>query len=501
MKPQVGSESIRSKKVLLIFPGGAERKPRIPFSVIVLASYIRKHGFSPDILDTRIKDYKKINYSNYLAVGISSKTGEQLKWAVKIAKYIRKKSKVPIIWGGPHVSAYPIQTCKSKLADIVACSEGEESLLEILRTLEKNPENPNFQDIRGIVYKKNDKIIMNKERPFIDMNKLELPAYDLVDLNDYQDSLNYLTIETSRGCPHRCSFCYVHEFHRRRWRIKSIDKIINEINRLIDIYNIKSFFICDDNFFADKKRVIDFSKRIVSLKKGIRFFTQGRADYWADFEEEELNVLRKAGFEFIAIGAESGSQRVLDIINKDITVEDILKATKNCVRHNIRPVLSFIIGLPGEKKEDLIKTLDLYIILKKMSNKIEINGIYLFTPYPGTPIYKEAVKSGYKPKNSLEEWADWTFSHASNLVWLKPKQRRYLNTISKIALFFFIIQRLNYYGAKFRKRKLGFFKNILFSIASRTLKIDADFRWKKRFFSFAPEWFLFGYIINKFKIA
>lgn len=482
------------KPILLTFPGNQENMPTMPVSVVVLASYLRKHKIPVEILDTRIENYKRIDFTKYSLIGISAKTGEQTSSAVKLCKYIRLKTNVPIVWGGPHPTFFPKQTCSSKLADFVIIGEGEQTLLELTKYIQGKKK---LENIKGLVYKKDNKIIVNSSRDFLDMDKLEIPAYDLIKLEKYQDSITSFKMETSRGCPYRCDFCYTHQFHKRKWRSKSIKKVIEEIKYIIKRYKIREFGFCDDNFFVDKKRAIDIAKQIIANNLDIEIYTTARANYCAHFSNKELDLLSKAGFKYIAMGAESGSQDVLNMIHKDITCEDIILSAKNCVANNIIPAYSFVIGIPGETLKDVNKTIDIYLKLKKVSPKVEINGFFLFTPYPGTPIYHKAIEKGYKPFNTLEGWATWKFSDLSNMAWLNYKTKKHLQVLSKIILFLFIKDRLNSYGTIYKKEKLKkWYYKLLWEVGSQILKLNANYRLKKRRFSFGYEWILFGKIAS-----
>jgi len=487
------------KPVLLIFPGHIENKPPMPFSIVVLASYLRKKGIHVDLLDTRIDSFKNIDFNKYLLIGVSSKTGEQLSSAVEICSFIRETSKTPIVFGGPHASFFPEQTCNSDLVDFVIVGEGEETLFQLIKEMDNNK---NFKNINGLIFKKNNQIISNPAREFLNMENLDLPAYDLIDLTKYQDKFQSFTIETSRGCPYRCSFCYVHDFHKHKWRSKKVEQSINEIKEIISKYAVRKFLISDDNFFVSKKKVLDFTNKLIDEQLNLELFAYARANYFSSFSKKEMGLLKKAGFKFIAIGAESGSQRVLDLIKKDIRSEDILDSAMNCIEYDIVPVYSFVIGIPGETDVDLNKTIDMFFKLKNISSNIEINGFYIFTPYPGTPIYHDAIKKGYKPCTSLEEWSKWKFSDYSNLPWLKKEYRIKLQVLSKIILFLFLNDRLKSYGKSFKRKKLGtWYTNFLWNIGSRLLFIDANFRLKNKFFYFGYEWLLFGKIALKFKVT
>ncbi len=484
-------------RVLLVFPGHPQHTPALPFSVLVLASYLKTRDISVDILDTRLtgNDYSAVACKDYDLIGLSVKTGEQLGSAIDICQHIRAKCPVPIVWGGPHATFFPSQTCASELVDFVVTGEGEATLYELVCALrDRTP----LTEIPGLVYKDSGRVVYNDERPFLNMADLTLPAYDLVNLHQYQDSFQYFTIETSRGCPHRCGFCYVHEFHRRKWRAKPLQHTLHEIRQIIESFDRRKFFICDDNFFADKQRVLTFAQNLLDEGLAVEIFTQARADCFSEYTDRELSLLCQAGFKYVAIGAESGSQRMLDKIRKDITPADIVKTAQNCIRHDMIPVFSFVIGIPGEKETDLEKTIALYETLKNISPAVEINGFYLFTPYPGTALFQEAIRHGYTPFDSLEAWRDWEFSDAANLPWLRPVEKHRLMVLSRIILFLFIYERFHSYGNTFQNKKLGtWYWKLLWRLGSFPLRQDARFRLKKRWFTAGYEWLLFGQIAGR----
>lgn len=486
-------------KILLVFPGHTQSTPTLPFSVLVLASYLRPRNIAVDLLDTRVASFKTVNYNDYLLIGVSAKSGEQLSSAVEVCRWIRDNSRTPIVFGGPHATFFPTQTCESPLVDYVVKGEGEETLCELICALKTGGD---MGEINGLVYKRDGKVHVNPERPFMNMEELAIPAYDLVDLNLYQDRFRYFTIETSRGCPYRCTFCYVHDFHHRRWRTKSIPQSISEIKQVHDQYGIEKFFICDDNFFVKKERVLAFLQGVLDAGLRIEIFTQARADYFAGYTDPELELIAKAGVKFVAMGAESGSQRMLNEIKKDITTADILQSARNCIRFNMIPVYSFVLGIPGEEESDLIETIDMYFELKAISPRVEINGFYIFTPYPGTPVFHEAIKRGYKPCATLEEWADWMFSDLSNLPWLSRQDEQRLPVLSKIIMFLFIWDCFISYGKEFKRKKIGtWYLNLIWDAASRLLLLDARIRLKNRWFRYGREWLLFGNIASRFKVT
>ena len=277
---------------------------------------------------------------------------------------------------------------------------------------------------------------------------------------------------------------------------------MDEIRTVHQRYGIRKLFICDDNFFVQKERVLAFMQALLDSGLTMEIFTQARADYFSRYTDDELDLIVRAGVKFVAMGAESGSQRMLEIIKKDITTDDILQSARNCIRYGMIPVYSFVIGIPGETPDDLNATIEMYFKLKSISPDVEINGFYLFTPYPGTPVFFEAIQRGYQPSTTLEEWANWVFSDLSNLPWLDQKVASRLLTLSKIVLFLFVRDRFRSYGVEFKRKKLGtWYYNLAWELAAIVLSVDARIRMKKRWFRLGPEWHLFGLVATRFKVT
>ena len=465
-------------KVLLIYAGEEARLPRLPTNLLVLAAYIREQGFEPFIFDTRV-DIELPDLKDFLVVGISAMT-VGIKYGIDVVKKIKEKHpNIKFIWGGPHVTFFPEQSLKSKYVDVVVMREGEEGLLEVLNAMRDN--------------KPYEKII---DKEFMDLEKLPFPAYDLVDMDKYasiNDGFNY---ESSRGCPSRCNFCYVHLFHKRRWRAKSVKKVLDEVERIIQEYKIKKLLFVEDNVFVNKKRAMNIAQGFIDRKFNIEWEAMARADYLAKYTEEEMKLLKQSGWWNAAIGGESGSEDLLKLIQKDITTKEIKQSVINCLKVGVQPQVSFIMGIPGERREDRIKTLDFYNELKGLAENpddVEINAFFIYTPYPGTPLYEKAIELGYKAPQTLEEWADWKFSDINNVPWIDRKLRRELETISIIVRFWFYLDRIKHFSKEYQKQKLniGVLGKILMKIGIPLLKASARLRWDYRFFYFPYEWDLF----------
>jgi len=481
-------------KVLLVYAGVKAVLPRFPLSVMVLASYLRKHGHDPHIIDLRIQNYEDLDFSSYSCIGISALTGPPLRAGLQFANFVKaQRPEMALIWGGPHVSFFPESSLRNPYVDIVVKGEGEETLLEVVEAIQdKKP----LRGIKGVAFKKDGRVFGNDDRDnFMDLNELDLPAYDLVQVKKYGDSIEDFSYETSRGCPHRCGFCYVLNFHRRRWRAKSVDKVLDDLGEIVKIYNPTKIKFVEDNFFVDKKRVLEICHGIIERRFTLKWQTTIRADDLSRYSEEEMLLLKRSGCWCLIIGGESGSPRILKYIDKDIKKEQVLLGVEKSVKVGILPQISFMIGLPSESKKELYETLSFYETILGIGENVEINGLFIFTPYPGTPLYNEAVRLGYKPGSSLEEWEECNFNDIRNVPWFSKHYRNILRTISVISRFNFFVHRLEIFSKEYKYGKLHSARNIMmYKLFSPLLKLSARFRWKFRFFILGYEWRLFDFM-------
>ncbi|MFQ5454075.1 MAG: B12-binding domain-containing radical SAM protein, partial [Candidatus Zixiibacteriota bacterium] len=260
----------KNKKVLLIYPGAEPAMaPQMPIGVTVLASFLRKNGFEPTILDARVEDSAHFCFSDYDYIGISSMSGTQLSEAICFAKEIRKAAPDSImIWGGVHPTFYPEQTIKSDLVDYIVRGEGEITLVELLNSL--NNKTP-LDQVKGLTYMENGEVKSNEDREFLKMEELDLPAYDLLKLEKYGLEYEYFSYESSRGCPYACTFCYVNEFHDNTWRSKSAEKVLDEIEYLIKTFGAKRIRFIEDLWVVNKTRTQAILRGFIERKFNINW--------------------------------------------------------------------------------------------------------------------------------------------------------------------------------------------------------------------------------------
>jgi len=370
-----------------------------PLGLATVAAVTRQEGYNTLILDALAlgmnsqETVEWILKENPDYVGITSVT-KAIFNAADVAKLIKKhNSKIKIIIGGPHVTAVPIETFQRfKEFDIGVFGEGEETIVELLQALDSQKD---LKKIKGLILRDGKKIILTERRPYIkDLDKLPFPAWDLLPdlLKYYQpaaDTINRFPatlLVTSRGCPYQCIFCDRSVFGNVV-RGFSADYIIKMINHLQKTYGIKELFIEDDNFLVLRKRLVEFCNKIIEEKIDITWSCLGRVD---NVDEEILKLMKKAGCWQINYGFESGSQRILDIINKKIKVEDSERAVAITRKAGIKVKGLFMMGNFGETKESISETIN---FIKRMP--ITDFHMTCFTPMPNTKAWEEAPKYGW----------------------------------------------------------------------------------------------------------
>jgi radical SAM superfamily enzyme YgiQ (UPF0313 family) len=459
-------------------------------SLLALASHNIAHGYECKVVDERVHTLKDDDIMAAKIIGISTMSGPALKCSIKTAERIKKiNPDAVLIWGGAHPSAFTEQTARSSLVDVSVKGEGEKTFLELCKRI---LEGKDYSDIPGTTLMKDDKLISNPMAAPMDMNEMAFPRYELFDLKEYADYEEGLSYETSRGCPFRCTFCYVEYFHDRKWRGKNVETVINELKRIKKEVGVKKVYFLEDNFFGNKKRSLEICSQMVSSNIDLDWTTTARADFLSGCSDEEMELLSKAGCKILIVGAESGSDRVLGIIKKDITAAQIKSAVTKCVANNIMPAVSFIIGFPFEEDSDVNQSIDLYDELMSIGGKkVEINGLFLFTPYAGTAIFDTAVEYGYKPPQTLEEWSKWVFNDPNNNPWLTGRARKKKKIMTYVTRFKFLYHRFEYYSDDLKKQKLKTpLMRLGYFIFAKLFSINANWRWKHKFFSFAYEWVL-----------
>lgn len=464
---------IRPKSVLKSYAGFYP-----PLSLVSLAGVLEKNGYVVKILDAVAEQnfYRKLNeeLKKSFVVGITALTSEIMD-AINILKFVKKNSDLPTVMGGWHVTLFPEQTCNDELVDFVITHEGEISFYKLVDAL---CHKKSYKKIPGLVFKEKS-VVKKNPHEIVDMEILPMPAYHLVDMEKYVSEtildgkrIRWFPYQSTRGCPHKCSFCINPVVGNYRYRAKSIEKTIEEIKYLINKCKINGILFIDDNFFVNRARVLELCKRFRELN--IKWFAECRADYFrkGHVDDDVLSKCKEAGLFSFTIGAESGSPKILEKMCKNITIEQIINSARQCAKHKIIPDYSFIIGLPGEKKEDVLMTLALIKRLKKIVPYMT-GGVNTYRPYPKTELTLEAAKYGFREPEKFKEWTDKKNSLMfSERTYPQPWQidSKYVNSVSFFGTIYLS-------GSSDEKLRLK-------DIPDRLFRSIANFRVKTGFFSF-----------------
>jgi len=440
-----------------------------PLSIFAIGTKLEKKGYKVRYYDERVdkkRELKKFLKEKPLLVGISTSTSYQIISSINIAKIIRRfDSHIPIVWGGAHPSMVPKDTATSHLVDFVIIKEGEETIVELANTLKKK--NSNFKKIKGLVWKKNGEIIINKERGLTKSENLESEFTNSTKklLKKYYVKGDKALVRhpaitiTSKGCPNSCGFCYNYHFNEGKWRPKKLYIVREELSKLKNI-GINKVFFSDDNIGGSKNHLLKICK--LTKKIGINWSGCLTIDI---LDKKLVKELEDSGCELLHIGLESGSEKILKYINKKISLSNIKKGVDLLSGSRIIPSYSFVFGFPNETKEDMKKSFDLVDYILEQDKRANIQ-LQIYTPLPGTRLYEDAVKNGFRPPSKLEDWSKIVMDEV-NTPWVKNKKLlRNLYVISVLA---------------FRNKQ--FLNNPFFY----PFHLIAKWRWKHKFFNICFE--------------
>lgn len=485
------------KKKVVLFRPKQDKYDRFilcaPLSLLAVSSLLDKEGYTIKIVDAIVApNYKSEilkEMEDSVCLGISVITGYPIKDALDVCREVKKKFPgKPIVWGGWHPTIIPKETIKNRFVDVVVKGYGERTFYELVKALyEQRP----LESVDGILYKNKGKIIENNEREIEDINSFPEMPYHLLNMYSYIKespfSKRILDYRSSMGCAFNCTFCAEEKMSKRRWSGLESDRVIREIKSLKEKYDLDSIRFFENNFFLDKIRVREICEGMIKQKLGIKWGNaNGRPEQLAAMDDRLWALIKKSGCNDILIGTESGSDKILKLINKQAKVEDTLKVIKQCKKYNIRPLVSLMFGFPFESKgitleyefRQLVKLVkEIYNI---NTNVLVVTNIY--APYPGTPLYSSCVKEGLlTPLKSLEEWGEVDLSMAYT-KWVPKKYVRRINQLNEF-ISPFICEELN---ISWSRKKKNFLLRVMYSI----LRKCAMFRIQHGIFALPVEYYM-----------
>ena len=406
----------------------AHRRVELPLSVLCPATPLDREGYHVTIVDQFADPDWESHFDRALAerpicLGVTCMTGPQIVYALDACRAAKERyPDLPVVWGGIHASLLPQQTLENPLVDIAVVGEGEATFRDLVHALESGSP---LDGVNGIYFKRDGRIVATPPRPFVDID-LEPPlSYHLVNMDLYRRRLfdvDHISFNSSRGCTFRCSFCWDPVMHKRTWRAMKPETVLDHLQQIIRDYGIRGFLFTDDHFFIDMKRAYAILEGIVRANLNVTISKlQIRADTICRMSKDFLDLLVRAGVKRLTVGIESGSQRVLDLIHKDVTVDEVIEANRKLAPYPIVPLYLFMMGMPTETPDEFRESLHLAERLVT-ENPRAGKTFNIYTPYPGTELYGMALKHGLKEPDRLEDWARFNFRNIpAESAWIPPR--------------------------------------------------------------------------------
>ena len=395
------------RKILLILPYFSEKRhygdmskvapSLLPVSLVYLAGYLEREGHQIRIFDGQVETMNEATLAAAVKqfqpdlAGITCMTPMVAETLI-VANIIKKTGPgIPVIAGGIHPSVLPDEIIQDPNIDVVVRGEGEVTFSELIEALPDG----DLHSIAGLTFMDKDEIIHTQNRPLLeDLDTLPLPARHLVNYEGYHQVPDAVFAEplreilTSRGCPFQCIFCSARLMSGYKYRYHSPERVLEEVDLLVNKYRARQIAVLDDNFVVDRQRTIDICEGL--LKRGYHkklvWTTAARAD---QVDLELLKLMKKAGFALVSFGVETGSPRLLKMIQKGETMDQIEKAVRDAHQAGLKVRGTLILGLPTETQEDSRATIEWAKNLQ-----LDFAKFSLATPYPGTVLYEEALKQG-----------------------------------------------------------------------------------------------------------
>ncbi|MBU2443282.1 MAG: B12-binding domain-containing radical SAM protein [Nanoarchaeota archaeon] len=395
-------------KLMLVFPRMKHKTGDSPIGICSIAAYLKKHTDADVfVLDTtfdisfeHIKERFRKDKPDIVGIYVDTLMCND---AIKIAK-IAKKMGFFVLIGGPHPTVMPesVKNC----SDLIVLGEGETTIKDVLDHFETR----NFENVNGIIFKNKTEWLKTPKRDFIqNLDSLEYPDFDLVDMNkylnlwhifdSYNPNIKGANIIASRGCPYNCSFCQptLRALFGDVVRHRSPENVIDELKILKKKFSIQAFFLQDDTFNINKDWVKKFCSLLKKEKLGLLWACNVRVNTLKNLKE--VKMMYDSGLRIVHIGVESGSQRILnEIYQKGIKLKDVPVAIDNLNKIGIKSLCFFMLGAPTETKEEIEQTIKFAVSL----NATEITAS-IATPLPGTKLL-ETMKKKYKISNDFSKF-------------------------------------------------------------------------------------------------
>jgi len=386
----------------------------VPLGLAYIAAVLEPEGYNVGILDLnveRINDaelQRKVENADIAGITGMITEYEEILRLVDIVKKANAGARV--VLGGPLATTLPQELLQVSPADFIVVGEGERTIVNLVSAIKHGD---SFSDIKGIAYRAGSQIVVTEPaEPIADLDTIPFPARHLLDMNRYLQNhfasfgfkirefgkIKSTNLISSRGCPYNCTFCFKGMWGYK-WRQRSPQNIIDEMQLLSKKYSVNGFFFNDDTFVLNRKRIFKFCDLLKQRRLDVAWYCNGRVNLMT---KQLLEAMYNAGCRGIAYGIESGNQQVLDSMKKSITLDQVREVVKWTTEAGINSCGYFMIGMLGETKATIRETIDFARELK-----LDFYGFSLTTPLAGTELYNSALEAGLirRDKTSSREWS------------------------------------------------------------------------------------------------
>src|SRR5579871_942438 len=480
------SSVMPKKKIVFFFPAFSSQEATAPLGILAVSTPLLRAGYEIKLIDSTITPnfQKRVieELKDALCLAVSLVTGPMIRETVQVAREVKRLyPKMPIILGGWHPSLLHDQTLAADFVDAVVIGQGEDALLEIVQRIEAGE---SLRGVTGAGYKEDGRIQFNARRPLRPLAEMPPKAYHLADFDAYERvcGRRWAMYTSSLACPYNCGYCTNDGVYGRKWNALEPEQASGEMCDLAARYRLQLIWVVDDNFLVDRNRALAIAEGICSRGTRFEWSIQASTNLVTRLSVEEWKLMRRAGLSQVAQGADSGSPKVLHLMNKDFQDLDcIYGAAEKLSAAGVRPSFNLIFGYPGEGEKERRESIDLIMKVCRKYPGAEF-WTNIFTPYPGSPVMNKAFELGIQVPKKLEEWSDF-FPKYTVLPWLKGKEHKRVQAMR------------DYIRVAFRRVNIGRFrKGLRARIAYWLISAPAQWRLDHDFYWFPFEVWLKRYV-------
>jgi anaerobic magnesium-protoporphyrin IX monomethyl ester cyclase len=410
------------------------------------AMFLRRLDDPGDPVWVEIRDFVRRFRPAVVGISVFNTTLRSGHMAARIVKELFPKA-VTFLEGsqnrGFHCAVDPAPVADWSLIDAAIRKEPEVTVVEFIEAIRSG--NRDWSEILGLSWKKNGDVVHNPDRPFVEnLDELPWPARHKMWRVEEMPPKAHLSIYGSRGCPFKCKYCGGHTSWGYKPRLRSAKHMVDEMEEVTRTYGTRYYYLCDDILLISKPRILEFCDELRARRLNVYWSGQTRAEI---LDDERLAAMKSAGGQSLSVGVESGSQRILDLVNKGNTVDDVRRCARLLAKHGLRMSAFCMLGLPEETPEDIRATVDL---VKEIDPFICFP--YLATPAIGTELYDMVQdQSGDVPFENVN-YADP--AHALSRFLVDEEKRRIIEeamvelaTLNKRKMFLDLFKRPRFWWA------------------------------------------------------